>query len=144
MNYCKLPRPSPSYGRNPYSKNVTNRYSPAALAKPQDERISIAHRLEAEQKEIMAAASQIREQTLFGLRAINASELIDIYLRGDEITYRSILTLIHRALPAPEASRSRFTVECLDSARVALQLHHESMQSLELEREDIRVIYVHW
>lgn len=119
-------------------------YSPAALAKPQDERISIAHRLEAEQKEIMAVASQIREQTLFGLRAINASELIDIYLRGDEITYRSILTLIHRALPAPEASRSRFTVECLDSARVALQLHHESMQSLELEREDIRVIYVHW
>ncbi|KAH6688967.1 fungal-specific transcription factor domain-containing protein [Plectosphaerella plurivora] len=119
-------------------------YSPAGMAKPEEERTLIARRLEAEQKQIMAAASQIREQALFGLRAINASELIDIHLRGDEITYRSTLTLIHRALPAPEGSGSRFTVESLDSARFALQLHHESIQSLELERDDLKVIFVHW
>jgi hypothetical protein len=119
-------------------------YSPAGMAKPEEERTLIARRLEAEQKEIMSAASQIREQALFGLRAINASELIGIHLRGDEITYRSTLTLIHRALPAPEGSGSRFTVESLDSARFALQLHHESMQSLELERDDLKVIFVHW
>lgn len=92
----------------------------------------------------MNTASQTRERALFRLRAVNASELIDIHLRGDEITYRSILTLIHRALPAPEGSRSQFTEESLDSARFALKLHHESMRSLELEREDIRIIFVHW
>ncbi|KAL6410990.1 fungal specific transcription factor domain-containing protein [Ilyonectria robusta] len=119
-------------------------YSPAALAKPEAERTMIARRLQAEQLEIMAAASEIRERALFGLREANASELIDVYLRGNEISYRSTWVLIHLAIPTVEDSLSRFTAEFLDSARFALLLHRDMMQALELEREDLKVVFVHW
>lgn len=92
----------------------------------------------------MAAACQVREQALFGLRAVNASALLDVHIRGDEIAYHSALTLIHRAIPAPEGSPSRFTAECLDSARFAMQVHHECMQTIEGEGPDITTVFVHW
>lgn len=92
----------------------------------------------------MAQACQVREQALFGLRAINASTLIDVHLRGDEIAYQSVLTMIYRAIPAPEGSPSRFTAECLDTARFAMQIHHECMQQIEGEGPDITSVFVHW
>ncbi|CRK34240.1 hypothetical protein BN1723_018543, partial [Verticillium longisporum] len=73
----------------------------------------------------MAAASQAREQAMFGFKALNASALIDIHLRGDELTHQSTLTLIYRAIPAPEGSPSRFTQECIETARFAMQIHHD-------------------
>ncbi|KAM0509676.1 hypothetical protein ACHAPB_001025 [Verticillium nonalfalfae] len=118
-------------------------YSPTALARPRHERIEAARRLEADQKDIMAAASQAREQAMFGFKALNASALIDIHLRGDELTHQSTLTLIYRAIPAPEGSPSRFTQECIETARFAMQIHHECMAQLD-EAQHMKAVYVHW
>ncbi|KAM0323187.1 hypothetical protein ACHAQA_009037 [Verticillium albo-atrum] len=118
-------------------------YSPTALARPRHERVEAARRLEADQKEIMAAASQAREQAMFGFKALNASALIDIHLRGDELTHQSTLTLIYRAIPAPEGSPSRFTQECIETARFAMQIHHECVAQLD-EAQHMKAVYVHW
>ncbi|EGY19633.1 fungal specific transcription factor domain-containing protein [Verticillium dahliae VdLs.17] len=118
-------------------------YSPTALARPRHERVEAARRLEADQKDIMAAASQAREQAMFGFKALNASALIDIHLRGDELTHQSTLTLIYRAIPAPEGSPSRFTQECIETARFAMQIHHECMAQLD-EAQHMKAVYVHW
>ena len=119
-------------------------YSPVALSRPDAEREASARTLEAIQKQIMAQGTQVREQALFGLRAISASSLIEVHLRGDEIAYQSALTLIYRAIPAPEGSPSRFTAECLDTARFAMQVHHECMLQIEGEAPDITSVFVHW
>ncbi|KAF3354526.1 hypothetical protein VdG1_07455 [Verticillium dahliae VDG1] len=84
-----------------------------------------------------------REQAMFGFKALNASALIDIHLRGDELTHQSTLTLIYRAIPAPEGSPSRFTQECIETARFAMQIHHECMAQLD-EAQHMKAVYVHW
>ncbi|KAE9582028.1 hypothetical protein CGMCC3_g1959 [Colletotrichum fructicola] len=119
-------------------------YSPLALGQSQEERLETVRRLEAEQKSIMAAASHVREQALFGLKALNASSILDIHLRGDELTFQSTLTLIYRALPAPEGSSTRFSQECIETARFAMQLHLECMQRIAEEGRHLKAVYVHW
>ncbi|KAJ0166254.1 putative transcriptional regulatory protein PB24D3.01 [Colletotrichum tanaceti] len=119
-------------------------YSPLALNQSQEERIETVRRLENEQKTIIAAASQVREQALFGLKALNASSILDIHLRGDELTFHSTLTLIYRALPAPEGSPTRFTQECIDTARFSMQLHLECMQKIAEEGRHLKAVYIHW
>ncbi|KAK6224786.1 fungal specific transcription factor domain-containing protein [Colletotrichum tabaci] len=119
-------------------------YSPLALNQSQEERIETVRRLESEQKTIMAAASQVREQALFGLKALNASSILDIHLRGDELTFHSTMTLIYRALPAPEGSPTRFTQECIDTARFSMQLHLECMQKIAEEGRHLKAVYIHW
>lgn len=120
------------------------RYSPAALAKPEAERVETARRLEMEQRKVMSEASQVREQALFGLKALNASALIDVHLRGDELSFHSTLTLIYRAIPAPPGSPSRFTSDCIATARLAMQLHEECMQQIAEEGKHLKAVYVHW
>ncbi|KAG7083834.1 fungal specific transcription factor domain-containing protein [Colletotrichum scovillei] len=117
---------------------------PLALGQSQEERIETVRRLENEQKTIMAAASHVREQALFGLKALNASSILDIHLRGDELTFQSTLTLIYRALPAPEGSPTRFSQECIDTARFAMQLHLECMQRIAEEGRHLKAVYIHW
>lgn len=120
------------------------RFSPVALAKPMSERVAAARKLELEQKEIMAVASQTREEALFGYKALSGSVLIDLHLRGDELSFYSTLVLIYRALPAPEGSPTRFTPECIDTSRLAMALHLECMQRLADEKQHLKTIYVHW
>ncbi|KAF6810791.1 fungal specific transcription factor domain protein [Colletotrichum sojae] len=119
-------------------------YSPLALNQSQEERIETVRRLEAEQKNIMAAASHVREQALFGLKALGASSILDIHLRGDELTFQSTLTLIYRALPAPDGSPARFSQECIETARFAMQLHLECMQKIAEEGRHLKAVYIHW
>ncbi|KAL3297039.1 fungal specific transcription factor domain-containing protein [Colletotrichum asianum] len=130
------------------SPNRRSRYSidrsPLALGQSQEERLETVRRLEAEQKSIMAAASHVREQALFGLKALNASSILDIHLRGDELTFQSTLTLIYRALPAPEGSSTRFSQECIETARFATQLHLECMQRIAEEGRHLKAVYIHW
>ncbi|TDZ30973.1 putative transcriptional regulatory protein [Colletotrichum trifolii] len=119
-------------------------YSPLALNQSQKERVETVRRLETEQKSIMAAASHVREQVLFGLKALNASSILDLHLRGDELTFQSTLTLIYRALPAPDGSPTRFSQECIETARFATQLHLECMQRIAEEGRHLKAVYIHW
>ncbi|KAK2054590.1 fungal-specific transcription factor domain-containing protein [Colletotrichum caudatum] len=119
-------------------------YSPLAIHQSQEERIETVRRLESEQKAIMAAGSHVREQVLFGLKAMNASTILDIHLRGDEMSFHSTMTLIYRALPAPEGSPTRFSQECIDTARFAMQLHLECMQKIAEEGRHLKAVYIHW
>jgi len=77
------------------------------------------------------------------LRAVNSSDVVDLFLRGDEVQFQVTLTLVYRVIPAPEGSVSRFCDECLDVARKAMKVHQQCTQSTNLGSY-FRSIYVHW
>lgn len=74
---------------------------------------------------------------------MSVSHLVDIHVKGDEVQLLSTMTLVYRAIPAPEGSLSRFCDECVDVARRAMQKH---LSCMELVRRDThaKAIYVHW
>lgn len=49
---------------------------------------------------------------------------------ADRITNYSMLTLIYRSLPPPDPSKSSFRVECVDTARKALEEHKKCLALL--------------
>ena len=74
---------------------------------------------------------------------MKASHLVDIHVKGDEVQLLSTLTLVYRAIPAPEGSVSRFCDECVDSARRAVVKHQACMQLVSQEAY-VKTIYLHW
>lgn len=85
----------------------------------------------------------IRDETVAYLKEHKSSEIIKLYVMGDEIQFHVTMTLVYRALPAPEGSHSRFCNECLESARKAMVLHKESIGLMNYGTF-IKTIYVHW
>ncbi|RKK95668.1 hypothetical protein BFJ70_g17682, partial [Fusarium oxysporum] len=61
----------------------------------------------------------------------------------DEVQLLSVMTLIYRAIPAPEGSASRFCIECIETAQRAINTH---LACMDLVRQDphARSMYVHW
>lgn len=84
-----------------------------------------------------------REQVYNYLKAVNSSEIVDVFLRGDEVQFQVTLTLVYRVIPAPEGSISRFCDECLEVARKAMQVHQRYAEFTNLGSY-FRSIYVHW
>ncbi|KYK58789.1 fungal specific transcription factor domain protein [Drechmeria coniospora] len=118
-------------------------YSPAALASPQEELIERAKALARDCRKLEVEAEQCREQVYNYLRAVNSSDVVDIFLRGDEVQFQVTLTLVYRVIPAPEGSASRFCDECLEVARKAMTVHQQCVQLANLGSY-FRSIYVHW
>jgi hypothetical protein len=94
-------------------------------------------------RSLWAEIVKARDETMEYLRAINTSALVDIFVMGDEIQVLSTLTMVHRAIPAPPGSPSRFSQECLDSARKCITTHQAAMGMLT-HGSYIKSIYVHW
>jgi hypothetical protein len=119
------------------------RFCPAALSQPPAVLAERAHLLAAECRRVEAEADQSREMAISSLEKIGASPLVDVHLKGDEVQLLSTMTLIYRAIPAPEGSPTRFCQECIDTARKASRKHFACM---DLVRKDphARAIYVHW
>ena len=88
-------------------------------------------------------ADEAREQTYNYLKAVNSSDLVDLFLRGDEVQFQVALTLVYRVIPAPEGSVSRFCDECLETARKAMKVHQECTRQNTVGGF-FRSIYVHW
>ncbi|CAJ0544667.1 Ff.00g037310.m01.CDS01 [Fusarium sp. VM40] len=118
-------------------------FCPAALAQPPAVLVERALSLAAKCREVEAEAHQSREMAIASLEKIGASPLVDVHLKGDEVQLLSTMTLIYRAIPAPEGSASRFCDECIETARRATNTH---LTCMELVRQDphARNMYVHW
>ncbi|KAF5021088.1 hypothetical protein F66182_6877 [Fusarium sp. NRRL 66182] len=118
-------------------------FCPEALAKPPAELAERARLLAAKCRQVEAEAFESRKLAIASLEKIGASPIIDVHIKGDEVQLLSTMTLIYRAIPAPEGSASRFCSECIDAARRAT---HKHLACMELVRKDahVRAIYVHW
>lgn len=119
------------------------RYSPSALSKPRAEVAECARQLGEEQKAVTAEAARARDEAFAGVRGAHESRLLDVHLKGDELTFYTTLTLIYRAIPAPEGSPSSFAADCVDAARVAMRIHHECMDMMG-SNTYLHAIYIHW
>ncbi|KAF5232807.1 hypothetical protein FAUST_8533 [Fusarium austroamericanum] len=99
-------------------------FCPAALAQPPAVIVERARMLAAKCREVEAEADESRGMAIASLEKIGASPLVDIHVKGDEVQLLSTMTLIYRAIPAPEGSST----------------------CMELVRKDphARNIYVHW
>ncbi|KAI6771849.1 hypothetical protein HG531_009474 [Fusarium graminearum] len=99
-------------------------FCPAALAQPPAVIAERARMLAAKCREVEAEADESRGMAIASLEKIGASPLVDIHVKGDEVQLLSTMTLIYRAIPAPEGSST----------------------CMELVRKDphARNIYVHW
>ncbi|POR34331.1 Putative transcriptional regulatory protein C11D3.07c [Tolypocladium paradoxum] len=118
-------------------------YSPAALRSPQAELVERAMALAKDCRKLEVEAEGCREQVYNYLRAVNSSDVVDVFLRGDEVQFQVTLTLVYRVIPAPEGSVSRFCDECLDVARKAMKVHQQCAELTNLGSY-FRSIYVHW
>ncbi|GAB0137523.1 hypothetical protein EsDP_00005783 [Epichloe bromicola] len=118
-------------------------YSPSALKSQQAELVERARVLASECRRFEAEAGVAREQTYQYLEAVNSSDLVDVFLRGDEVQFHVTLTLVYRAIPAPQGSITRFCHECLETARKAMKVHQECTKRSTIGRY-FRSISIHW
>lgn len=118
-------------------------YSPSALKSPPGELVDRARALASECRKFEIEADECREQTYNYLKAVNTSDLVDVFLRGDEVQFQVTLTLVYRVIPAPEGSVSRFCDECLEVARKAMKVHQECTKKSTVGGY-FRSIYIHW
>lgn len=83
-----------------------------------------------------------REETKAYLKSINSTSLVEVFIKGDEVQFLTTLTLVYRAIPAPDGSASRFCIECLETARKTLREHHGI--TLLASTSYVKAIHVHW
>ncbi|CAI4210955.1 unnamed protein product [Parascedosporium putredinis] len=63
---------------------------------------------------------------------------------SDDVLRLSLLTLVQRAAPRSETSRTTFTQECIKAARATLSRHQDCMSVLEGANSTLFSIYIHW
>ncbi|TWU71352.1 hypothetical protein ED733_002923 [Metarhizium rileyi] len=118
-------------------------YSPSALKSPPAELVERARALASECRKVEVEADEARNQLYDYLKAVNSSDLVDVFLRGDEVQFQVTLTLVYRVIPAPEGSVSRFCNECLATARKAMRVHQDCTKRSTVGGY-FRSIYIHW
>lgn len=118
-------------------------YSPAALACPQDELVRRARALAEDCQRLGVRGDTARNNVYEFIKQMNISDVVDVFIRGDEVQYYVTQTLIYRVIPAPERSVSRFCDECLEAARKAMGAHQECARLIDLG-SFVKTIYVHW
>ncbi|KAJ4327399.1 hypothetical protein N0V84_002170 [Fusarium piperis] len=120
----------------------TQLYSPAALKVHPSELSRRAEELAVECRRLAVEVKLVQEQAFAFLRMINSSALVDVFVQGDEVQFLATLTLVYRAIPAPPGSPSRFSNECLETARQTMRRHKETVASLKYGAY-MKAIYVH-
>ncbi|KAL6900133.1 hypothetical protein GGI43DRAFT_58953 [Trichoderma evansii] len=118
-------------------------YSPVALASPQADLVQRARALAAECSKLEIETDETRKNVLTLLKSIGTSEVVDVFLKGDEVQFYVTKTLIYRVIPAPEGSITRFCDECLDAARTAMKTHQECVVFMDISSY-MRSLYIHW
>lgn len=119
------------------------RYSPVALASPQSDLIQRARALAAECSRLEVETDETREKVYTLLKSIGTSDVVDVFIKGDEVQFYVTKTLIYRVIPAPENSITRFCDECLDAARHAMRTHQECVRFMDISTY-MRSMYIHW
>ncbi|PKX96580.1 putative C6 transcription factor [Aspergillus novofumigatus IBT 16806] len=114
-------------------------YSPAALSRPERERVLCARQL-ASQMEV-GVMEPFKE---LARSSRTLSQIEGFVIKSDEVSRLAILTLIYRAIPASGASTSTFVPECIETARAALESHQVCMTILRESNEAMKCSYLHW
>ncbi|RDA94601.1 hypothetical protein CP533_2461, partial [Ophiocordyceps camponoti-saundersi (nom. inval.)] len=118
-------------------------YSRAASALPHKDLVRNAETLAVECRELEVKSSIYRKQ-LYGCHAnLHSSDVVHLFLRGDEIQFLATLTLVYRLIPASESSISRFSNECLEAARRAIHVHQDCVRFID-NSNCVKSIYIHW
>ncbi|PHH67794.1 hypothetical protein CDD80_520 [Ophiocordyceps camponoti-rufipedis] len=118
-------------------------YSRAAAAKSHKDLVRSAEALAVECRELEIESSAYRKR-LYGCHAgLRSSDVVHLFLRGDEIQFLATLTLVYRMVPASESSISRFSNECLEAARRAMRVHQECVRFID-HSNCVKSIYIHW
>ncbi|KAJ5201789.1 uncharacterized protein N7498_006452 [Penicillium cinerascens] len=120
-------------------KVYTELYSPVALSQPERDRILHASRLASDMRRIIAKSSKPINQNS------DEESIFQFILRqSNEISHLSTLTLIYRAIPAPDNSDSTFVADCVETARAALESHESCIAQLKKADDRIKASYTHW
>ncbi|BDD58791.1 hypothetical protein MAP00_004041 [Monascus purpureus] len=114
-------------------------YSPAALCQSEGERVAHAERLAAEMR-----LGVIEPFERLSINPKDISDLDSLYLRFDRVSRLSVLTLIYRAIPPQGDAHFTFTMDCIKTARNALEAHLTCMTSLKESDESLKCSYMHW
>lgn len=118
-------------------------YSPAALASPQSALVARAGALAEDVLRLEDRAARSRESAYAYMQKMNSSDVVDLFIRGDEVQFYVTLTLCYRVIPAPEGSPSRFSDDCLNAARMAIRAHMDCVAKIDVS-SFTKAIYAHW
>ncbi|KAL7928974.1 hypothetical protein V8C35DRAFT_331966 [Trichoderma chlorosporum] len=118
-------------------------YSPVALASPQADLVQRAQALATECSRLEIETAETREKVYRLLKSIGTSDVVDVFIKGDEVQFYVTKTLIYRVIPAPEGSITRFCDECLNAARRAMKTHQECVRFMDISTY-MRSMYIHW
>jgi hypothetical protein len=88
-------------------------------------------------------AKVTREYTSEFFKVSSRSELLELFIKGDELQFLATWCLVQRVIPAPPGSVSRFNEECVATARKAMALHQDCIQLFKLGNH-VQSIYIHW
>ncbi|KXX75460.1 Protein STB5 [Madurella mycetomatis] len=122
-------------------------YSPAALARPPEQRAESARQLVQMMlnltKEKEPLMRQIRDRLQQTNVNANSPFSIDMAILSDELLHWASLTLAYRAIPSPPGSPSTFNPECIHAARRAFECHFEYM-ALAGDNVGVKTSFVRW
>ncbi len=131
-------------------------YSPAALARPPEQRVETARlliqkmkQLGKELEELAAAMKREHGGSTPGGPVGDVKDrewramTLDMVLKSGEVGHLSSLTLIYRAIPSAPGLPSTFNAECIEAARTAFQRHGECMRLTSSSRL-ATAGYLHW
>ncbi|KAH8648596.1 hypothetical protein BX600DRAFT_475521 [Xylariales sp. PMI_506] len=126
-------------------------YSPGALRQDPQSRADQVGLITRDVRSIVEESNKLLAQ----VKAASASaaaeddddgaDYVALILTSDTVSYYSTMALAYRALPPHPggSSRSRtFADECLDSAKEALEKHHEAMDAMTYT--SMKLVYLHW
>ncbi|XHF99239.1 hypothetical protein AWENTII_002745 [Aspergillus wentii] len=114
-------------------------YSPAALSQPESQRVSYASQLASEMQ--LTVQEPFRQLCY---KYATDSSMEALYIKSDEVSRLSVLTLIYRAIPPPADSPSTFITDCVETAREALECHQVCLTILKESNEVVKCSYMHW
>ncbi|GLA77109.1 hypothetical protein AtubIFM55763_008992 [Aspergillus tubingensis] len=110
---------------------------PAALARPESERVAHARQLASEMQQVVMEPFE-------GIHFDKQRSHVDqIFFKSDKVARLSVLTLIYRAIP-PQGTQGTFIHECIETARSALEVHQDCVAEVKEMTEHIKAAYFHW
>jgi hypothetical protein len=118
-------------------------FSPRALQQPEGIRVARARALATDLQKVYETMSPVESHVLELRRRAIGNEMHELFLRADNISHLSTLTLVYRAIPGIY-SNSVFCHECVSTAAEALKEHQKCLAMLKKVDGNILQMYVEW
>lgn len=132
-------------------------YSPAALARPLEQRVETAQQLVIRLEQLWTqnkgfyATLKRERQEMVETRVPNVRDQewrmmnLEMVLKSSEVSHWTALTLVYRAISSASTSTgtSTYNAECIEAARAAFRCHEECM-NLTSSSLLAKIGYLHW